>query len=118
MFFRPVSPQSADGPPWTKLPARLESTDTWVSLSGRFLDLHGEEILGLARNEESRKKAEHALERIMQINQRKGETVITTTDIHLARRIGEAVHHAYASELDYHYGEAENRLQVNWKRDE
>lgn len=90
----------------------------FVSLGGTFLDAHGEEIRALARNEESRTKSEHALERIMRIDQREGETVITTTDIHLARRIGEAVHHAYAGELDYHYQEAENLLRVTWRRDE
>ena len=105
-----------------KCPACLRIEDDYpagtVSLSGRFLDVHGEEVLGLARNEESRKKSEHALERIMRVDQGEHETVITTTDIHLARRIGEAVHHAYAGELDYHYEEGENRLRVNWRRDE
>ena len=103
-------------------PACLRIEDDYpaglVSLSGGFLDVHREEILALARNEESRAKSEHALERIMRIDQGEGETVVTTTDIHLARRIGEAVHHAYAGALDYHYQEGENRLRVNWRRDE
>jgi len=41
---------------------------------------------------------------------------ITTTDIHLARGIGEALHHAYQGELEYHYNERENLLRVVWER--
>lgn len=89
-----------------------------VWLSGQFLARHREEILGLARNEESDKKREHALERIMRIDSRDNEIIITTTDIHLARRIGEAVEHAYAGDLEYHYQEDEHHLRVHWKRDE
>jgi hypothetical protein len=41
---------------------------------------------------------------------------ITTTDIHLARGIGEALHHAYQGELEYHYHEKDNLLRVVWTR--
>jgi hypothetical protein len=41
---------------------------------------------------------------------------ITTTDIHLARGIGEALHNAYQGELEYHYNEQENLLRVVWQR--
>ena len=103
-------------------PACLRIEDNYpagmVSMSGQFLDQHREEILGLVRNEESKEKSQHALERIMRIDERADEFVITTTDIHLARRIGEAVQHAYAGELDYHYQQDENRLRVTWSRDE
>ena len=44
--------------------------------------------------------------------------LITTTDIHLPRRIGDAVHRAYADTLDYHYEDGEARLLVVWRRDE
>ncbi len=102
-------------------PACLRIKDDYpagfVSLRGRFLRAHREEILNLARNEATREKAEHALERIMHIDVRDEEISITTTDIHLARRIGEAVQHAYAGELAYHYQEDEQRLRVRWTRD-
>ena len=42
--------------------------------------------------------------------------LITTTDIHLARGIGEAIHHAYQGDLEFHYNPAENLLRVNWSR--
>ncbi|MGZ9075499.1 MAG: hypothetical protein ACXW13_06955 [Burkholderiaceae bacterium] len=42
--------------------------------------------------------------------------LITTTDIHLARDIDEAVHAAYKGELQYHYKKEENLLRVLWTR--
>ena len=111
-----------DGAHERTCPACLRIQDDYpaglVSRRGGFLADHGEEILNLARNEESRGKTEHALERIMKIDVEDDAVLITTTDIHLARRIGEAVQHAYAGELDYHYQEAEHRLRVNWSRDD
>ena len=73
-------------------------------------------MLHLARNEETHAKAEHPLKRIMKIEDEDDGLLITTTDIHLARGIGEALHHAYQGELAYHYNEQENRLRVVWAR--
>jgi hypothetical protein len=73
-------------------------------------------MLHLVRHEEARAKAEHPLERIMKIEDQDGGILITTTDIHLARGIGEALHHAYQGELMYHYNERENLLRVVWER--
>ena len=53
----------------------------------------------------------------MKIDTRTVGLLITTTDIHLARRIGEAVHHAYGGELKYHYEDNEHRLRVNLARE-
>jgi hypothetical protein len=41
---------------------------------------------------------------------------VTTTDIHLARGIGDAVHHAYQGALDFHYNPEQNLLRVSWAR--
>jgi hypothetical protein len=102
-------------------PACLRIEDDYpagfVTLGGGFLDDHRDDILNLARNEEARGNKKHALERIMRIDTQDAALLITTTDIHLARRIGEAVHHAYAGELEYHYEEDEYRLRVNWARE-
>jgi len=43
-----------------------------------------------------------------------GATLVTTTDIHLAQGIGEALHHAYQSELEFHYNSGQNLLRVCW----
>ena len=51
----------------------------------------------------------------MAVEEQDDATLVTTTDIHLARRIGEALHHAYHGDLEFHYNPAENLLRVSWK---
>jgi len=87
-----------------------------VRLSGPFVEEHKQELTNVARNEEARAKAEHPLKRIIAIENEKDAILITTTDPHLARGIGEAVHHAYHGELDFHYVEESNLVRVTWKR--
>ncbi len=88
----------------------------YVTLSGEFLRDHSQELLGLVRHVEAREKAEHPLKRIMDVAEQDGSTVITTTDIHLARSIGDALLHAYEGKLDYRYAEESNILHVTWER--
>ena len=88
----------------------------YVTLQGGFFAAHRDEILHLARNREAHEKAEHALERIMAVEEVEGGVLITTTDTHLARDIGEAVHEAYKGDLQYHYNKEENLLRVHWAR--
>jgi hypothetical protein len=42
--------------------------------------------------------------------------VISTTDTHLPRRIGESLHHAYQGALGVHYDEGEQFVRVIWSR--
>lgn len=88
----------------------------YVSLSGAYLAAHEEEILHMMKNHEAQEKAHHPLQRIMGIEKTAEGTVVTTTDIHLARGIGEALHHAYQGELELHFNPEQNRLRVNWSR--
>jgi NMD protein affecting ribosome stability and mRNA decay len=88
----------------------------FVTAGGPFFSAHREELLHLVKNEEARAKAEHPLKRIMNVEDQDDGILITTTDIHLARGIGEALHHAYQGELEYHYNERENLLRVVWQR--
>ena len=88
----------------------------YVTLEGEFLTAHRDEILQLVRNEEMRTKTEHPMERIMAIAEEDGKTVVTTTDIHLARRIGDAIHHAYQGGLDTKYSPDEYLIRVYWSR--
>ena len=88
----------------------------YLTLSGPFLRQHREEILGLIRNEEVHAKAEHPLERIMEIVEANGEIATTTTDVHLPRRIGEALKHAWKGELEIKFSPDEYTVRVHWKR--
>lgn len=86
----------------------------FLSLTGPFFQTHREEIMHLVHNHEQRERAEHPLQRIMGVDEREGEVLVTTTDIHLARGIGESLHHAYQGELEFHYNPEENLLRVHW----
>lgn len=68
------------------------------------------------RNYEQRDRTEHPLKRVMDIEERDGELVVTFTDPHLARGIGEALYNAYEGELDYQYTKDGNMLRVTWRR--
>jgi len=52
----------------------------------------------------------------MWIDYQKDGLTITTTDVHLARGIGEALHRAYKGELDYNFNDSEYLLRVRWRR--
>lgn len=88
-----------------------------VTLRGDFLKRHRTEIVHLARNEEKMESGEHPLNRIMDIADSGDQVLITTTDIHLPRRIGEAIHRAYEGDLDYHYEKESYFLRVRWERE-
>jgi hypothetical protein len=88
-----------------------------VTIAGAFARGHREEILGVARHVEEREKAEHPLKRILKIVDEGEEILVSTTDSHLARGIGDALHHAYQGELDYRYPDDEgDLLRVRWSR--
>ncbi|HEX9870686.1 MAG TPA: hypothetical protein VGC99_19250 [Candidatus Tectomicrobia bacterium] len=72
---------------------------------------------GPARHEEATEKAAYPLHRIMDIETRTDGILITTTDIHLPRRIGEALHHAYRGELEVHSVDEDRSLRVHWQRE-
>jgi len=78
--------------------------------------MHREEILRLVRHAESKAKAEHPLERIMDIKEAADHTVVTFTDSHLVHGVGEALRHAYHGELESQYTDEGDLLRVAWSR--
>jgi hypothetical protein len=50
----------------------------------------------------------------MNIEPEGGGLLVTTTDAHLARRIGEALRAAYKGRMKFHYNKADNLLRVTW----
>lgn len=88
----------------------------FLALSGEFLADHKEEISNLVHNVENREKATHPLKRIMNIEEQQDGLLITFTDPHLARGVGEAIYNAYEGDLSFQYSEQEYMLRVNWKR--
>ena len=64
-----------------------------------------DDIVRLARRPEDAEKREHPLNRIIGIEQDEA-IVITTTDIHLPRRIGGAVKRSFHSRLEEDFDDA------------
>ena len=87
-----------------------------LTLEGGFIAAHRAELLGIVRNEEQREKGEHPLHRLIAVEDAPDRIVVTTTDVHLPRRIGEALKDAHQGELDVRFGADEYSVQVNWKR--
>jgi hypothetical protein len=87
-----------------------------IEIGGAFFKDHREEILRLVRNVEATEKKERPLERIMAITDDGDQTVVTTTGIHIARRIGESLSHSYQGEHDFRYGDGEDSIRVTWSR--
>ncbi len=85
-----------------------------VKLHGEIALARKDQIVGLARNEEKVEKSEHPLNRIMAINTVEDGIEIFTTDIHLPRRLGEAVKRAFHGELDLHFDQAGYFVRVDW----
>ncbi len=84
---------------------------------GGFLTPHNAEILNLARNQETLEKGEHPLHRIMAVTEQGDEVEIATTDIHLPRRIGQALRDAYQGALEIDYDKAGYFVRVAWTRE-
>jgi NMD protein affecting ribosome stability and mRNA decay len=87
-----------------------------ITLTGDFVPEHREEIVGLARNVEAREKQSHPLKRIIEVSDEEDAVVITTTDMHLARAIGDSLGSSYEGDLDYHYDDGGSFLRVSWRR--
>lgn len=88
-----------------------------IVLGGAFVSAHEDEVLGLIRNTERAEREEHPLHRIMEIERRGDGVRVTTTDIHLPRRIGHALEAAWDGDLTTHYDEQGYSARVVWQRD-
>lgn len=86
-----------------------------IEVNGPFFRDHQSEIINMIKNIHFNEISEHPLERIMNIEEKNGKTIITTTGMHIARRIGDALYNAYEGELNYNYDD-ENLIRVQWKR--
>jgi hypothetical protein len=89
-----------------------------VTVTSPILTSQKEEIIRLVRNQEEAERTEHPLNRIMSIDETAPDRiVISTTDIHLPRRIGEAIRRAFHGDLEVHFDEQGYLVRVDWHRD-
>lgn len=88
----------------------------YIALSGDFFAAHRNEVLARVRNCEKKEKSTHPLERIMAIAAANGGVQVTTTSVHLARRIAHALESAFKGTLNIAYNHQDNLLRVRWSR--
>jgi hypothetical protein len=74
-------------------------------------------MIRLARHQEEAEKQEHPLNRIISIEEGAQGVMINTTDIHLPRRIGEAVRPAFHGEIEENFEEDGYFVRVTWMRE-
>jgi NMD protein affecting ribosome stability and mRNA decay len=87
-----------------------------IEIKGKFYNEHSDEISNLIKNTEKLEKNERPLERIMFIRKEIGRIIVTTTGIHIARRIGEALKRSYQGLFSFQYGEGDKSIRVVWER--
>jgi len=87
-----------------------------VRIAGDFAREHRDEIVARIRHVEAREKAEHPLQRLMDVKPDGEELVVTTTDVHLASAIGHALHDAFKGELHAPWAEKGDLLRIRWTR--
>jgi hypothetical protein len=85
-----------------------------VRLSGNLVKTHRAELLNLVRNQEKNERALHPLHRVIKIEEHADEVTVSTTDIHLPKRIGEALHRAYKGRLDLAYEKESCFVRASW----
>jgi hypothetical protein len=88
----------------------------YIKLTGVLAESDREVLVRIARNVEKRENTEHPLNRIMGIEMDGGNVLITTTDVHLAQRIGEGIVHAQKGKLKIFYGHDEYVAHAYWHK--
>lgn len=114
------SPEAAGG--GVLCPACRRISDNYpagiVTLRGAWLATHVGEVLDVIRVNAELELQEHPQNRVMTLETRDGEVDVTTTDVHLARRIGEALSATYEGELGIEYSPGDDQVRVAWTRAE
>lgn len=86
-----------------------------LTLRGPRIASYGVELVRLALNEAEHEREEHPLHRLIDAVNLGDRIELTTTDIHLPQRIGEAIRRAHGGELHINYGQDEYSVLVNWQ---
>lgn len=87
-------------------------------VSGAFVREHRAAIDQIIESEARVETEEHPLNRVAQVIDEPDGFHLRTTDIHLARRLGEALHDAFGGELSLTYPPDDETVRVAWQRNE
>lgn len=90
-----------------------------VYLGGSYLERHQQELLQIVKKQEALARENRPLQRIMWIKPNGDAGLeVATTNLHLARRIGEALHHAHKGQLEIKYSDGDRFARVYWSRED
>lgn len=88
----------------------------FVTLKGSIVDGKRDDFIRVARAVEETVKAQAPLARIIAIEPQPGRIFVTTTDLDLARRIGDAVRAAHGGTLEVKVADDRYAVRVLWYR--
>ena len=88
----------------------------YVRIEGDYQRQHRDDIVRRVRRCEAQEMRAHPLQRIIALQPEDDGLLVTTTDSHLARRIGEALVKSYKGSAEYRYAQEDNLLRVSWRR--
>jgi NMD protein affecting ribosome stability and mRNA decay len=88
----------------------------FIEIKGPFYAAHQDEIHNLVQNIEKLVKDRRPLERIIAWKDASEGILVTTTGVHIARRIGESLGRAYQGELNFTYADGAKQIRVSWER--
>jgi hypothetical protein len=74
-----------------------------------------DEILHLIRHVAASEQVEHPLERLMGVEQGADRLVITTTGVHLARKLAHKLAKRFHRKPRFHYADSAGLLDVTWE---
>lgn len=87
-----------------------------VIVEGPYVAAHRAELVHLVRHQSEQENAEHPMHRIMALDESPERIEVTTTDIHLPRRIGEALRRAHDGNLEITFDTDAYGVRVHWRR--
>ena len=90
----------------------------FLTLSGAFIKHHRQGMFNLVRHQELAERNRHPLHRIISIEEYPEKLVVATTDVHLPKRLGRAIHRAYKGRLELHYDKTGCFVRANWIADD
>jgi hypothetical protein len=89
-----------------------------LTLEGGYVRAHGDEMIHLINHRSEQERKEHPMNRVMGLDRAADRIVVRTTDIHLPRRLGQALRRAFHGKLEVTYDADAYGVRVNWRRDE
>ncbi|RLA99834.1 MAG: ATPase [Deltaproteobacteria bacterium] len=87
-----------------------------VYLKGKYFKDHREELVNLIKNIVRDEEKNSPMKRLISIKGR-DSLVVTFTDDHLARRVGDAIYRAHKGKIDVKYSDESRFVRIHWSRD-